>query len=205
MTRSATTSSRGRSRSKTTVGPLSFSDPALAPTLLPSFALSDRPFPASSICFALIQFVYISIAVMRRSRGLPPGGGAQEQGLGGNSFSSMAAGGAQAGAGQLSGSLCLSLVSLDPDNRSRGRIQSFSRWTVTTSGAAATVERPKAADNQAAELHAPRAARGGGGLTSRWRREVGMVQAHMSARWFCRQNGRGQNHGVERCPYVLLG
>jgi hypothetical protein len=74
---------------------------------------------------------------MRRSRGLPPGGGAQEQGPGDGSFSSMAAGGAEAGAGQLSGSLCLSLVSLDLGSRSRRRIQSFSRWTVMTSGAAA--------------------------------------------------------------------
>jgi hypothetical protein len=116
----------------------------------------------------------------------------------------MAAGGAQAGAGQLSGSLCLSLVSLDPDNRSHRRIQSFSRWTVTTSGAAATAERPEAAELQAAELHAARAAKGGGGLTSWWGGVVGMVRAHMSARWFCRQNGRGKNHGVERCPYVFF-
>jgi hypothetical protein len=151
-----------------------------------------------------ISIFGISIAVMRRSRGLPAGGGTQEQGPGDSSFSSMAAGGAQASAGQLSGSLCLSLVSLDPDNTSRRRIQSFSRWTVTTSGATATAERPETADNQVAELHAARAARGGGGLTSRWRREVGMVRAHMSARWFCRQNGRGQNHGVERCPYVFF-
>jgi hypothetical protein len=77
-------------------------------------------------------------------------------------------------------------------------MQRFSRWTVTTSGAAAaaeqwwrsSAERPEAADNQTAELHAARAARGGGGLTSRWRREVGMV---------------GENHGVERCPYAFLG
>jgi hypothetical protein len=50
MTRAATTSSRGRSRSKTTVGPLSFSDPALAPTLLP-------PMPSPAAPFLLPRFV----------------------------------------------------------------------------------------------------------------------------------------------------
>jgi hypothetical protein len=46
MTRTATTSSRGRSRSKTTVGPLSFSDPALARRFFPL-----RPLRPPLSCF----------------------------------------------------------------------------------------------------------------------------------------------------------